>query len=142
MMTAAELGALLVIAGIVAVSLALRGASSSGQTSLASNTTMAVVNLIEAGTTQSLPFRGGVPVCYDTPFDLSKGGTLSRGLRATGLINWYILSESQGPPISGTIISGTMTQTIPSGSYVLEFCNQQRSSLNLTIVESFVVAQA
>lgn len=141
MIVAAGLGALVVIAGTIAVSLAL--APPTNQMSLASNTTPATVTLMKAGTMQALIPRGdGTPVCYDDAFNLSGIGTLSGGLRATGLINWYILSPSGGAPISGTIVGGTITQTLPPGSYVLEFCNQLRSSINLTITESFVVTQA
>jgi hypothetical protein len=134
------LGVLVVAAALVAYT-SVKGGSSTSQTSSASKTSFANLALIEAGTTQALPYRVGVPVCYDTSFSLTGNGTLSGGLKATGLINWYILSESQGHPISGSIISGTITQTLPKGFYTLEFCNQQRSSLNLTITESFVVTQ-
>jgi hypothetical protein len=134
------LGGLVVAAAFVAYTSVKEGSSTS-QTSSASKTTFANVTLIEAGTTQALPYRGGVPVCYDTSFSLTGNGTISGSLKATGLINWYILSEFQGRPISGSIISGTITQTLPIGSYDLKFCNQQRSSLNLTITESFVITQ-
>jgi hypothetical protein len=140
MVVAIGLGALVVIAGTVAVSLAL-GAPPTNQTRLASNTTPSRVTLIEAGTTQVLISRGGIPVCYDAPFNVTGSGTLSGGLSATGLVNWYILSPSGGAPLTGTITSGTMSQVLFSGQYVLEFCNQQTSSLNFTVVESFVITQ-
>jgi hypothetical protein len=136
---AAGLSALVIAAGLVAYTYTIRGASSTSQTGSVSKTTLANVTLIKAGTVQALPYRGGVPVCYDTSFNLSWSGTLSGGLKATGLVNWYILSPSGEPPLSGTIISGTMTQALTAGSYFLEFCNQQRSSLNLTVTESFVI---
>jgi hypothetical protein len=149
---AVGLGVLVVIAGLFALYLAPKGASPTEQTSSVSRTTSTPITpvkttptpiiLVGAGTTQSLPYKGGAPVCYDIPFSLSSNGTLNGGLKATGLINWYILSQAGKQPISGSIISGAITQAVPLGPWVLEFCNQQKSSLNLTITQSFVVTQA
>lgn len=133
--------ALLSIVGAVAV-LALQEASLKGQVSSVSSSTQTKITLIGLGTTQTLIPRGGVPVCYNVAFNLTGTRMLSGGLSATGLINWYILSTSGGPPLTGTIVSGTITQTLPSGQYVLEFCNQQKSSSNFTITQPFVVTKA
>lgn len=135
-MVVVTLVAMVAIAGAGAYSLGIGGQTASDT----SSSSMSTTTLIKAGATQALPYMHGVPVCYDIQFNLTSSGTLSGGFRATGMVNWYILSMSGQTPVTGSVVSGTISQSLPAGPWVLELCNQQHTGMNVTITEPFVAS--
>jgi hypothetical protein len=129
-----------VLGGLLGFAFASSWGTKTGRTEPSTETVSGDYTLIDAGAQQALTPKMGIPMCYDVPFSLSKEGTLSGTVEATGLVNWYVLSTSGGPPLSATIVSGSITQVLPPDSYVLEFCNQQKSTIILTFVGPLVVS--
>lgn len=117
------------------------------QTSSEMSSSQTSTTIIMGGTTISLPYMHGVPVCNDVQFNVTgNSGTLSGALQATGLVKWYILSTTGMMPVAGTLVSGTINQTLQRGTYDLKLCNEpgqipgvQSYGVNVTITSAFTL---